>query len=214
MKGRKVPPSAATPALPPLPVQTIIAEAVHQVVAAISTQTMYPDGSGGCAWYAAIGAKVAAEITGHPYAINAGSFRLQTSAADGGWGYEMNAEQPLIEDQEFHAVLLRKHPGGRFEVADLASRHWRTWAKRLGAQWDAPDPPDFIWCFDHEVRAQWPLGISYIANKALTEKMIRRFTADTAFAATLDELTAQALQIANTMAEDAIAQAEGRDANG
>ena len=198
-KGRRVPPPAAAPELPPYPIRAIIAEAVHRVVAELSTKTMYPDGSGGCAWYAAVGSKVAATLTGHPYAINAGTFRLQTSTADGGWGYAMDAERPLIEDQEFHAVMIRKHADGRFEVADLATRHWRTWADRLGARWDAPDPPDFIWCMDHEVRAQWPLGVTYRANPDLTTRMIRRFESDAALRATLDEMTRMALVEVDTL---------------
>lgn len=50
-RGRAAPP-APIATLPPQPIQAIIAEAVHHVVATVSRETIYPDGSGGCAWYA------------------------------------------------------------------------------------------------------------------------------------------------------------------
>jgi len=208
-RGRAVPPSPV-PDLPPWSVRAIIAEAVHRVVVEVSSKTMYPDGSGGCAWYAAIGARVTATLTGHPYAPVAGSFRLQTSAEDGGWGYAMDADQPLIPDQEFHCLMVRHHLSGVVEIADLASRHWRTWARRLGAPWHAPDPPDFIWCLASEVPAHWPLSIDYRANADLTRRIIERFTTDPEFVATLDHLVEQALQIADAMARGVIEQQGGR----
>jgi hypothetical protein len=192
-KGRKVPPPAAPPTLPPPVLQAAIADAVHQVVVEFSAKTLYPDGSGSCGWYSVVGSHVCMELLGRPYAINVGSFRLQTSEADGGVGFAFDAERPLIEDQEFHAVMIARHPSGRFEVADLASRHWRTWATRLGAPWDAPDPPKYLWCFGDELHRQWPLGISYVANEALTQRHIRRFQTNPGLAAALRKLTDLAL---------------------
>jgi len=170
-KGRKVPPP--TPpgdGLPDHRLQAQIADAVHGAI----TQLLRRDGSDCCAWYAATAANIMPHITGHKYTINSGSLELAT--APDGRGFEMNAVDPLIADAEFHSLLVRDHGNGRFELADLAARHWRTWAKRLGASWQAPAPPDYIWCWASDLAAQWPYYISYQADLILTNKHIAYIT--------------------------------------
>lgn len=171
-RGRAVPPVA--PDLSPH-MRAAIAAAVHHAVITVIAQASdlhWPDGSGACGWYAATVARVAAAVAGRDYHINACTFQIQTSTREGGLGYEMNAADPLIPGQEFHAVAIGRLPSGERECIDLASRHWRTWAERLGAPWDAPDPPLFVWCRESEVRQAWPMGISYVAHVPSTQRLI------------------------------------------
>jgi hypothetical protein len=150
---------------PDVHMRELLAEAVHEAICLV-TRT---DGSQCCALYAATAANLMPSITGHAYTINSGSFEV--GASPEGDVVQFDAEQPLLPDAEFHSMLVRHH-AGRFEVADLASRHWRTWALRLGGFWHAPDPPPFIWCWHDELQHQWPYGLSFAANEALTKRHI------------------------------------------
>jgi hypothetical protein len=170
MRGRAVPPRPTGEGLPDVQLQRQIADAVHHAI----TTLLQRDGSDCCAWYAAIAANIMPHITSWKYTINSGSLQLAT--APNGDGFEMNAQSPLIADAEFHSVLVRDHGNGRFEIADLASRHWQTWAQRLGAPWQAPEPPLWVWCWNTDLHAQWPLGISYQADVALTQRHIAYIT--------------------------------------
>ena len=164
-KGRKVPPRP-TLYLPDLALRTQIAAAVHQAICDL----MRTDGSDRCAYYAAVTANIMPHLTGATYTINSGT--LQVCTSPDGMGFEFDAQSPLIEDAEFHALLVRDHGDGRFECADLASRHWRTGATRLGAPWNAPEPPTFIWGMWDDFESAWPLGVRFHADEALTNRHI------------------------------------------
>lgn len=162
-QGRRVPPRMDD-GLPSAAVQRQVAEAVHTAICTL----LKTDGSDRCAWYAATAANLMPHITGHKYTINSGSLTVATEP--NGNGFTFDAASPQLADAEFHSLLVRDHGGGRFEVADLAARHWRAWAARLGARWEAPPPPNFIWGWHADFDQLWPLGISFAIDLDLTNR--------------------------------------------
>ncbi len=167
-RGRRVPPPAPTGLPDPL-VQARVAEAVHRAICAL----LKTDGADRCAWYAVVAANVLPHVTGHKYTINSGSLTVATEP--NGDGFTFNAREAQIPDAEFHSLLVRDHGHGRFEVADLAARHWKTWALRLGARWAAPDPPAYVWGWSEDLPTLWPLGLTFEANLELTNRHLAWF---------------------------------------
>jgi hypothetical protein len=187
-RGRCVPPTSVAGGLPSTAIQRQVAGAVHQAICAL----LKTDGSDRCAWYAATAANLMPHLTGNKYTINSGSLTVATEP--NGNGFTFDAANPQIADAEFHSLLVRDHGNGRFEAADLAARHWRIWARRLGARWRAPEPPPFIWGWFDEFDQMWPLGISFAIDLDLTNRHLA-YIANGPGAPLLRQLSGYALRI-------------------
>jgi hypothetical protein len=155
---------------PPIPVQSGIAEAVHQAVAEFTGTGGY----GHCYLYALTGWALAREVLGRDYRLQAGSLWLLARPPDG-WLY-LNACPGGLESGSFHCWFGRPGADGRAaELVDLAARHYRAWAdknERLGpsttvpVRWAWPaGPPDYVWLT--QTRSTW---LALVADRDLTRR--------------------------------------------
>ncbi len=118
--------------LPPAAVRDAVAEATHRVVCA----RLGAEAERACAWYAWVGAAVARALTGRRYTPCAGSLLVEVRP---GAFFAFRAQHG-----QFHAWMMRWEPG-RCELVDLSTRHFPAHAVRVGATWELPAPPAYLW---------------------------------------------------------------------
>lgn len=157
--------------------QARIADAVHQAVC----EVLGGDGFGKCAYYARPGALVAACMTGHEYAIQAGSMHVCTDDDDPGMGLGMVPAMSDYSGLEFHAWFMRVPPGivageiitgeaaQNIEVADLGMRHYRRMAEAAGITWNRAQLPPYYWGSFSGLAS---LGVSLKADARMTKQII------------------------------------------
>ena len=124
-----------------------IAEAVHRAVCR-HTGT---DGLGFCHHYAVGGHGLLRRVFKKELHLQAGSLHilldddsdLTTSMDGSNW-----------RNGELHIWLANQDAAGRYEIVDFAARHYRAYHEQLPrvcgewAEWNRPDPPLYIWCYD------------------------------------------------------------------
>ncbi|QDV37715.1 hypothetical protein [Tautonia plasticadhaerens] len=139
-----------------------IAEAVHRAVCEFSGT----DGCGHCMLYAVGGAGILGRVFGRTYHPQAGSMAVLVDPPD----LWMTMDATNFSGGEFHCWLGRQTGGGRVEMIDFASRHYRAYWDRLvdasefeaiesgmyvrrdepleghsRPKWNREAPPDYVW---------------------------------------------------------------------
>lgn len=118
--------------------------------------------TGQCLTYALIGAALSEAIIGKPYDVQVGFLYVQTDLH--------GTFQPLVSDDprtgfDYHAWFTSV----RGEVVDLSSRHYRRHVEHYGNQWNAPDPPEFIWSWCDKL----PASVYFEPDTQMTRKIPR-----------------------------------------
>lgn len=172
--------------MPPPALCGRIAEATHQVVT-----EAYGDGAiDVCSAYAFVGAICASVLTGHTYAVQAGSLYVPVDSGPHPLQLAFDATDPRTQGYEFHAWFARRHEGGRGEVVDLASRHYFALARRFGMSPTVPEPPAYIWAPHDNI----PAGVRLVADTWTTATVNQSFQAR---ASVLGQLARRAVDIAS-----------------
>lgn len=172
--------------MPPPSLRGRIAEATHRVI----TEAYGDAAIDVCTAYAFVGATCASVLTGHTYALQAGSLYAPVERGPNPLHLTFDATDPHTRGYEFHAWFDRLHEGGRVEVVDLASRHYFALARRFGMSPTAPEPPAYIWSPHDDI----PAGVRLVAD-AWTTAMVNQSFQERA--QVLGQLARRAVDIAS-----------------
>jgi hypothetical protein len=154
----------------------LLARFTHEAVCEASGT----DGRGRCLWYSAFGCIFAHSVFRRPYYIQAGNLHLKPDPDDPALAVQLIADDHGLVSGEFHTWLACPLDAGRFEMADLSSRHYpflveglpsvlerrregdlvATIATPSSVRWRRPAPPEALWLTIEGGR--WPLDWVYL----------------------------------------------------
>jgi hypothetical protein len=158
---------------PPVMIQTAIARSVNRAI----VEWTRTDGYGCCYLYALAGWKLARDVLGRDYFLQARTLRL-LAHPPGGW-LVLRPTQQGLANGAYHCWFGRIGAAGEIaEIVDLAARHYQRWADSnrtlapgscTPIRWTWPaESPDYIWMTGKEL-APW-LGL--VAERPLTESYL------------------------------------------